>query len=141
MKEFSRLMKPKTSLPCAKQPETGTYCELDKSTSRITPDFILVELVLSFVYVLVPRLVSYLQLFRLQLCVQISISSICLKTWPFYLPSFEQPKNIWYGAEVLPSGSRRSGHLFRVSSRCKIHLFPFTDDVWMKSNSYFSFMK
>jgi len=52
-------MRPKTSLPCAKQPETGPYRELDKSSSRITPDFIMVELVLPFFYVLVPRLVSF----------------------------------------------------------------------------------
>jgi len=76
MNEFSGFMKPKTPLPCPKQLETGTYRELDKSTSRITPDFIIVELVLSFVYVFVTRLVSYLVVFLLQLCVQISISSM-----------------------------------------------------------------
>jgi len=39
-------MKPKTPLTCPKQLETGPYRELDKSTSRITPEFIMVELVL-----------------------------------------------------------------------------------------------
>jgi len=139
MKEFSRFMKPKTPLPCPKQLETGTYRELHKPTSRITPDFIMVELLLSFVYALDPRLVSYLLVFQLQLCVQISISSRYIKPWTFHLPSFEQPKNIWYGAQVLPSGSRGSGSPLRVSSRCIIHLFPFTDDVWMKSNSVLFF--
>jgi len=69
-------MKRKTSIPCPKQPKTRTYRELDKSTSRITPDFIMVELVLSFIYILVLRLVYYLLVFRLQMCVQISISSM-----------------------------------------------------------------
>jgi hypothetical protein len=132
-------MKPKHSLPCPKEPET--YRELDKSTSPITPYFIMVELVLSFVYVLFPRLVSYFLVFRLQLCVKISISSMFLKPWPFYLPSLEQPKNTWNGAEVLPSRIRRSGPPFWVSSRCRIHLFPFTNNVWIKSNSVLFFYK
>jgi hypothetical protein len=76
MNEFSGFMKHKTPLPCPEQLETGPYRELDKFTSRITPDFIMVELVLSFVYVLVPRLVSYLLVFLLHVCVQISISFV-----------------------------------------------------------------
>jgi hypothetical protein len=143
MKEFSCFMKPKTSLPCAKQPETESYREQDKSTSCIAPDFthIMVELILSFFYFLVPHLVSYLLVFRLQFCVQISVSFMCLKPLPFYLASFEHPKNIWYESEVLPYGSRCSGPPFRVSSRRRIHLFPFNDDVWMRSISVLFFYK
>jgi hypothetical protein len=46
MKEFSRFMKPKTPLQWKKKKlETGTYRELDKSTSRITPDFIGISII------------------------------------------------------------------------------------------------
>jgi hypothetical protein len=72
---------------------------------------IIVELVLTFVYVLVPRLVSYLLVFRLQLCVQISVSFICLKTWPFFL--FEQP-TIFASRSQWPHGLRRRSAAARL---------------------------
>ena len=53
--------------------------------------------------------------------------------------SATRKKNIWYGAVVLPSGSRGKGPPFRLSSRCRIHLLLFTDDVWMKSSSVLFF--
>lgn len=128
-------MKPNTSSPYPKQPEIGPYLELDKSISRITPVFIMVEFSITIRLRLGPPLDSYLQVFRLKLWVKISIFSMCFRSWSFYFPSFEQIKNIWYRAEVLTSGSRRSGPPFKVISLYWIHLFPFTDSVWMESNS------
>ena len=134
-------MKPNTSLPYPKQPEIEPYRELDKSTSRITPDFIMAELSIIIRLRLGPPLDSYLLVFRLKLWVKISIFCMCLRCWSSYVPSFEQIKNIWYRAEVLTSGSRRSGPPFKVSSLYWIRLFSFTDSFWWKVILYVAFMK
>jgi hypothetical protein len=81
-------MKPKHSLSCPKQPETGFYIELDKSTSRIIPDFIKVEFSIIIRRRLGPRFVTYLLALLLQLCVQIYIHSMCFKSWQSCLQLF-----------------------------------------------------
>lgn len=86
-------MKPNTSLPYPKLPEIGPYRELDKSTSRITPDFIMVEFSITIHLRLGAPLDSYLLVFRLK-----SPSSVCV-LGPGHLTSLHLNKSKIFGIE------------------------------------------